>query len=74
MARWSQPLQDIAALTLAYDLHHLRLAQRSGACSPRLPGVEAPLATVRIMAPLGGVEWRGRLVRFVRVSRATHRD
>ncbi len=32
-------LQDIAALTLARDLHHVRDAQRSGACSPRLPGV-----------------------------------
>jgi hypothetical protein len=31
-------LQDIAAVTLAHDL---RLAQRSGACSPRPPGVAA---------------------------------
>ena len=32
-------VQDIAALTLACDLHDLRLALRSGPCSPRLPGV-----------------------------------
>jgi hypothetical protein len=32
-------LQDIAALTLACDLRDLRLAQRSGAHSPRLHGV-----------------------------------
>jgi hypothetical protein len=34
--RTRQTLQQIAALTLVHDL---RLAQRSGACSPRLPGV-----------------------------------
>jgi len=34
-------VQDIAALTLASDLRGLRLAQRSGACSARLPGVGA---------------------------------
>jgi len=32
-------IQDIAALTLAPDLRSLRPAQRSAACSPRLPGV-----------------------------------
>jgi hypothetical protein len=32
-------LQDIAGLTLACDLRDLRVAQRSGACSPRLSGV-----------------------------------
>jgi hypothetical protein len=35
--RWSG--QDIGALTLARDLRDLPAAQRSGACSPRLPGV-----------------------------------
>ena len=39
----SLALQDISALTLARDLHDLRLAQRSGAHSPRLPGVGPPL-------------------------------
>jgi hypothetical protein len=43
--------QDIAALTLARDLHDLRLAQRSGAYSPRLPGVAG-----RRLKPAGGVE------------------
>ena len=46
--------QDIVASTLVRDLRNLRPAQRSSACSPRLPGVEAPLATVRLMAPLRG--------------------
>jgi hypothetical protein len=32
-------IQDIATLTLACDLRDLRRAQRSAACSPRLPGV-----------------------------------
>jgi hypothetical protein len=38
-ARWVISLQDIAALTLGRDLDNLRLARRSGAHSPRLPGV-----------------------------------
>jgi hypothetical protein len=38
------PVQDIAALTLAWDLRDLLLAQRSGGYSPRLPGVALVLS------------------------------
>jgi hypothetical protein len=48
-------LQDIAGLTLARDLRDLRRAQRSGACSPRLPGVAEPSG--RVERP---VIWRAR--------------
>ena len=51
--------QDIAALPLARDLRDLRLAQRSGACSPRLPVVERLGPSHRAAhGPLG--EWSGR--------------
>jgi hypothetical protein len=52
---WPLLCQDIAALTLAGDLRDLRLAQRSGACSPRLPGVAVRLSRLRLAAP--SVEW-----------------
>jgi hypothetical protein len=65
MCRWSG--QDIAALTLARDLRILRLAQRSAACSPRLPGVAAETSRCAFMAPLGGVERPRRVVRFARL-------
>jgi hypothetical protein len=42
--------QDIAAATLARDLGDLRRAQRSAACSPRLPGV----AEARFDRPMRG--------------------
>jgi len=44
-------LQDIAALALAPDLRDLRPAQRSAACSPRLPGVPARPAPARRRIP-----------------------
>ena len=50
------------------DLRDLRLAQRSAAHSPRLPGVARwVLATTRLTAPLGGVERPRRVVRFARL-------
>jgi hypothetical protein len=57
-------LQDIAALMLARDL---RLAQRSGTYSLRLPGVASGASHPQIVAPLGGVERPGRKEPFVRL-------
>jgi hypothetical protein len=55
-------------VTLARDLGDLRLAQRSGAYSPRLPGVARwVLATARLIAPSGGVVRPGGMVRFARL-------
>jgi hypothetical protein len=55
-------------MTLAHDLDDPAVAQRSGACSPRIPGVARwVLATARLTAPLGGVERPGRKVRFARL-------
>jgi hypothetical protein len=64
-------LQDIAALTLARDLRNLRLAQRSGAYSPRLPGVAAgPPDACGSWPPSG--EWSGR-AEWMRFARLIHR-
>jgi hypothetical protein len=49
-------LQDIAVRMLACDLRDMRLAQRSSACSPRLPGVAARPGDHKGYGPLGGVE------------------
>jgi hypothetical protein len=70
VARSSSPcerplvLQDIAAPTLARDLGDLRLAQRSGAYSPRLPGVTMGPSHRAAHGPLGGVERPRRKERF----------
>ena len=45
-------------MTLARDLRDLRRAQRSGAYSPRLPGVAAGASHVGFMAPR---EWSSRV-------------
>ena len=45
-------LQDIAALTLALYLRDLRLAQRSGACSPRPSGTGTAGIWVGLAIPL----------------------
>jgi hypothetical protein len=55
-------VQDIAALTLARDLRDLRLAQRSAACSPRLPGVAVGAQPRYGSWPPSG-EWSGRAAR-----------
>jgi hypothetical protein len=55
-------LQEIAALPLVRDL---RLARRSGACSPRLPGV---------CPRRGGVERPRRAVRLARDASVTLAD
>jgi hypothetical protein len=65
MHRWS--VQEIAGLTLPRDLGTLRLAQCSAACSPRLPGVVHSTSSRVAHGPLGGVERRGRKVRFARL-------
>jgi hypothetical protein len=59
--RWTQAdsglmgYSDIAAVTLASDLRGLQLAQRSAACSPRLPGVAVDAGHRAPHGPLGGV-------------------
>jgi hypothetical protein len=45
-------LQDIAAPMLARDLYDLCPAQRSGAHSPRLSGVDAARSAVGLAIPL----------------------
>src|SRR4029453_6013478 len=65
--RKPRPHQDIAALTLPRDLRELHLAQRSGACSPRLPRVAEREPDFSAGLRLGGVERPGRVVRFARL-------